>query len=100
MAIYTYDLSTEHNIYPNLTVCDWFRDGVLVGWKVESNPLYVFYDTNDDYREIDENGNEVSVIHYFTSTQLPIIYDWGNFSLVAVPRDSVDGKYIFDHDEI
>ncbi len=95
MATYTYEISTEHNIYPNLTVYDWFRDGVLCGWKVEPNPGYVFYDTNDDYREIDENGNEVSVIHYFTSAQLPLIYDWSNFSLVAVPRDSVDENYIF-----
>ena len=99
MAVYTFEISLEHNIYPNLTVYDRFRDGVLVGWKIESNDSYVFYDTSEDSKEINEKGEEISVNYYFALTYLPTNFDWYNFSLLAVPRNTVDEKYIFDNSE-
>lgn len=97
MAFYTFEISLEHNIYPNLTVYDRFRDGVHIGWKIEPNDSYVFFDTSEDSKEIDENGKETPVNYYFTVIYLPTSFDWHNFSLLAVPRNSVDEKYIFDH---
>lgn len=94
MAI-TYELSTEHNVYPNLTVYDRFMNGSPLGWKVEANPGYVFYDQNANDVELDENGNEVPVTYYYTQKGLNPNYNWANFALVAVPRDSVDENYIF-----
>ena len=95
MAVYTYEISAEHNIYPNLTVEDRFRDGVTSGWRVTANEGYVFYDTTEENFELDENGNEVPVIYYYTLMMFSQYFNWANFSLVAVPRDSVDENYIF-----
>lgn len=95
MAVYTYAVSKEHNIYPNLTVYDRFRNGVLYGWKVEANPGYVFHDTTENYTEPDKDGNEVPVTYYYTVMGISPYYNWANFALVAVPRDSVDENYIF-----
>ena len=95
MAVYTFEISAEHNNYPNLTVYDRFRDGSPLGWKVEANPGYVFYDTTENNTELDENGNEVPVTYYYTLMYISPYFNWANFSLVAVPRDSVDENYIF-----
>lgn len=91
----TYQISTEHNNYPNLTVYDTLSDGVLAGWRVNANEGYVFYDTNDETFELDENGNEVPVTYYYTVGYFPKILDWDTFGLVAVLRSSVDENYIF-----
>ena len=93
--VITYQVSTEHNIYPNLTVYDRLVDGVANGWRVNANDGYVYYDENEHYTERDENGNEVPVTYYYTVKSLSRFYNWDNFALVAVPRDSVDENYIF-----
>jgi hypothetical protein len=95
MATYTYVISTEHNVYPNLTVYDRLKDGVLSGWKVIPNDGYVMYDTTDNNTELDENGNEIPVTHYYTQANLSPYTNWGNFSWVAVLRSEVDENYIF-----
>ena len=95
MAV-TFEISTEHNIYPNLTVYDRFSDGVSAGWKVEANEGYVFYNANATDTEIDpETMEEIPVTYYYTIRLFPRNYNWANFALVAVPRDSVDENYIF-----
>lgn len=38
---------------------------------------------------------EVPVTYYYTVRSFPKRYNWENFSLVAVPRESVDENYIF-----
>ena len=91
----THEISTEHNNYPNLTVYDRFADGVPAGWRVNANEGYVFYDTNDENFELDENGNEVPVIYYYTVCYFPRTLDWNTFGLVAVLRSSVDENYIY-----
>ena len=96
MATYTYEISVEHNIYPNLTVYDRFRDGLLYGWRVNSNEGYVFYDENAEDMTIDpETMMEVPITYYYTVRYCPPTYNWANFALVAVPRDSVPADQIF-----
>lgn len=93
---YTHIPSTEHNIYPNLTVYDSFWDGEPDGWKVEANEGYVFYDANANDTELDpETMIERPVTYYYTIRLYPQRFNWANFALVAVPRDSVDENYIF-----
>lgn len=95
MAV-TYLLSTEHNNYPNFTVYDRFADGVAAGWRVNANEGYVFYDTNDEeVTEDPETGELVPITYYYTNIHYPRTFNWDNFSLVAVPRDSVPADQIF-----
>ena len=94
---YTYRVSEEHNIYPNLTVYDRIWDETEHdGYRVNANEGYVFYDTTANDTEIDpETMEERPVIYYKTVRTFPLRYNWDNFSLVAVPRDSVDENYVF-----
>lgn len=96
MATYTYEISSEHNIYPNITIYDSLTDGQLDGWRMNANEGYVFYDTSANNTEFDpETMMEVPVIYYYTISYLPRTYNWANFHWVAVPRESVDENYIF-----
>lgn len=96
MALVTFEISAEHNVYPNLTVCDRFADGVAAGWRVTANEGYVFYDANaNDVEQDPITMEEVPVTYYYTIKYLNRNYNWANFALVAVPRDSVDENYIF-----
>lgn len=93
---YTYTLSEEHNIYPNITVEDRSWDGEPSGWRVTANEGYVFYDANANNTELDpDTMEERPVIYYYTLMLLTRYYNWANFALVAVPRSSVDENYIF-----
>lgn len=92
----TYKLSEEHNKYKNLTVFDRFADGEAAGWRVDANEGYVFHDTTENSVEINpETMEETPVTYYYGNIHLPRRFDWANFSLVAVPRDSVDDRFIF-----
>jgi hypothetical protein len=96
MASVTFKISTEHNIYPNLTVYDRFADDAPVGWKLEADEGYVFYDQNANNTEIDpETMEQRPAIYYYTITLMPRNYNWNNFAFVAVPRGSVNENYIF-----
>mgnify|MGYP003484517450 CR=1 FL=1 len=96
MAVWTYEVSEEHNIYPNLTVYNRLKDGEPAGWRVNANEGYVFYNSNANDVELDpETMEERPVTYYYTISYLPRIYNWANFDFVAVPRDSVDENYIF-----
>lgn len=95
-AIYTEEVSTEHNIYPNMTVYDCFTDGEPNGWKIIANDGYVFYDTTENNTESDPvTGEEIPVIYYYTLSRKPKRYNWDNFHYVAVLRSTVDENYIF-----
>lgn len=95
MAI-TYSISTEHNIYPNLTVYDRFMNGVQYGWRVNANEGYVFYNKNENYTETNpETGLEEPVTHYYTIVYPGPSVDWNDFPYIAVPRDSVPADQIF-----
>lgn len=93
---FTYEIDTERNIYPNLTVYKTIYNGQHTGWRVNSNDGYVFYDTTEDNTEWNEElQEEVPVIYYYREIIFPIRFNWDNFSLVAVPESEVDENYIF-----
>lgn len=95
MAVYTYELSTEH-IFPGISVYKILKDGVLNGWEVRANEGYVFYNVNANDTEWSEDlQEEVPVTYYYTIKVLPLRFNFANFPWVAVPRDSVDENYIF-----
>ena len=91
----TYTPSTYD--FPNLIVENKYIDGEHRGWRVTPTEGYVFYDLTDEViTELDpETGEEVSVIYYYTLAYLPRNYNFEEFQVVAVPRDSVDENYIF-----
>lgn len=96
MAIYTYVIDEEHNIYPNITVKKILRDDVFTGWRINANEGYVFYDTTEQNYEIDpETFVPIPITYYYTEADLPPNFNWNNFSWVAVPRNEVDENYIF-----
>ena len=93
---FDYVLSTDHNIYPNITIYEKYLNGEFCGWEFRANEGYVFYDTTEENVEMNpETEEEFSVIYYYTLASKPKIYNWNNFHYVAVPRDSVDENYIF-----
>lgn len=95
MAVYTYELSTEHN-YPNISVYKILKDGILNGWEVRANEGYVMYDPNrNDMEWSEEEQSDVPVTYYYVIKVLPLRFDFTNFPWLAVPRDSVDENYIF-----
>lgn len=97
MAVWTYPVSNEHNVYPNLTVRESRRDGELRGWRVNPNEGYVFYDTTEELHIeiIDPETMEHRFVRwYYTEADLPLAYNWDEFQFVAVPRDSVDENHI------
>ena len=100
MAVYTYEVSAEHNIYPNITIYDRLKDGEPYGWRFNTDEGYVMYDTTANNTEYDpETGEEIPVTYYYTVYMASRYYNWNNFHWVAVPRDSVDENYIFGVDE-
>ena len=94
---YTYPIDTEHNIYPNLTVCKRLNeDNVQNGWRVTPNDGYVMYDSSqNDFIIDEETGEEIPVNYYFTVAYHPQNFNFDNFSWVAVLRSTVDENYIF-----
>ena len=84
----TYQISTEHNIYPNMTVYDRIADGVHKGWKVEPHPNYSIYDKNADSKVINPiTMEEETVITYLSMVMLPRRFNWDNFAYEAVKND-------------
>lgn len=95
MATYTYPISTEHNIYPNLTVCERRADGVLKGWRVTPNDGYVMYDSTEEGTKTHPITFEEGATYYYTYAGFPLNYNWNNFTWVAVLRSEVDENCIF-----
>lgn len=94
MAVYTDVLDTSFN-FPGIDIYQRLKDGVFRNYIAKAQEGYVFYDTNADDHELDEDGNEVPVTYYYTIRGFSIYYNMDNFSLVAVPRDSVPADMIF-----
>jgi hypothetical protein len=85
-----YQISTEHNIYPNLTVHNRIANDEAAGWRVTANEGYMFYDANANNTEIDlDTGEEIPVTYYYKSIYYPRNYKWTNFALVAVLEDQI-----------
>lgn len=108
MSEFKHEIATEYN-FPNINLYRRFVDGEFNGWKAETAEGYVMYDTtaNDTELQIDPETREitvdsetgepvvVSVTYYRTMTTMPRWYNIDKFPYVAVPRDTVDEKYIF-----
>lgn len=86
----------ETKQYPHIKVYAQYRDNTLLYWDVRTDEGYLMYDTDVEDVEIDENGNEVPVTYYYSRACIPATYDFNTFSYIAVPRDSVDPKYILN----
>lgn len=86
----------ESKQYPHIKVYAQYRDDTLLYWDVRTDEGYLMYDTDVEDIEIDENGNEVPVTYYYARACIPATYDFNTFSYIAVPRDSVDPKYILN----
>lgn len=86
----------ESKQYPHIKVYAQYRDDTLLYWDVRTDEGYLMYDTDVEDIEIDENGNEVPVTYYYARACIPATYDFNTFSYIAVPRDSVDSKYILN----
>ena len=85
MAVYTTELSTTIT-YENLLIYNKMEDGKLYGYVVKPAEGYKMYDTKDEYVEYNpETDEEIPVIHYVDSADLPLNYNFDNFSYVAVP---------------
>ena len=95
---YTTEIATEFN-YPNLTILKILKDGVLNSWRIIPNEGYVMYDINGVYYDYNpETMEEFQVMHYFTSWDLPLNYNFDNFHWAAKLRSEVDENYIFGGD--
>lgn len=96
---YTFEIATNLN-FPNLTIYRRLRDGEHVGYRLNANEGFVFYDSTEESIELkmdEETGElvEVPVTYYYTLAYLTRNYNFDNFPYIAVPRDSVDENYIF-----
>lgn len=98
----TYEIANDIT-YPHLKIYRRIVDGVLGGYRVNTDDGYVMYDTVDDFRELDEEtGKKKPVIYFITQALLPINFDFADFSYVAVQKNTADENYIFGlptHDE-
>lgn len=108
MAVYTDVLDTSFN-FPNIDIYQRLKDGELSAYIARAQDGYVFYDTNatdTENRTDPDTGDlicdpetgvpiEFPVTYYYTIRIFPKTYNMANFSLVAVPRDSVDEDNIF-----
>ena len=95
MTNWTYEVATEYK-FPNITVFKILKDGVLNGYRINTNDGYVMYDTRRNDTDIDpDTMQEIPVTYYYTVSSVPVTFDFVNFPWVAVPRDSVDENYIF-----
>jgi hypothetical protein len=94
-AVYTEELNTSVN-FPNISIYNRLRDGVLAGYKALPNEGYVMYDRNANDTEFNpETGEEMPVTYYRTIALLPLNANFDNFPYVAVLRSEVDENYIF-----
>ena len=88
----TYELANDIT-FPHLKIYCRMRDGILTGYRVNTDDGYVMYDPNDNFSEIDpETGEETPVTYYCEQALLPLTVDFNNFPYIVVPRNEVDGK--------
>ena len=94
MAIWTEELNSNYN-FPNISIYNHLKDGVLMGYNAYPQEGYVMYDTNDNNLEPDSTTGElVPVTYYYTTAGFFLNYNFDNFSWVAIPRNEVDENYI------
>lgn len=94
---FTNELATDFN-FPHIDIFRRYNNGEFMGYLVQAQEGYVFYDPNANAMEPSpdpDNPEMIPVIYYYTIRYLTRTFDMSTFSLVAVPRDSVPQDYIF-----
>lgn len=95
MAVYTEELNTNYN-FPNISIYNRYKDGVLCAYRAYPNEGYVMYDTTEEEWQQDSPDSEPYLVtYYYTMVGLPLRTNFDNFSFVAVLRSEVDENYIF-----
>ena len=95
MATYTETINTNYN-FPNLSVYNRYKDGVLCAYRVYPDDGYVMYDSSKHDTVLNpDTMEEEPVTYYCTMAGLPLNYNFNNFPWVAVLRSEVDENYIF-----
>ena len=91
MAVWTEVLDTNFS-YPNINIYQKLKDGVLSSYEARSGEGYVFYDTTENNTILldPETAKETPVTYYYTIRIFPKIYNFDNFSLVAVRKEEYD----------
>ena len=96
MAVYTKEIVADFN-FPNITIWKILANNVLSFYEVKTDSDYVMYNPNANDVEVNpETMEEVSVVYYYVIKVLPQTYNFGAFPWVAVPREGIDNKHIFD----
>lgn len=94
MAEYTETLATDIT-FPNIDVYRTYRDGVQTGYRVVPQEGYLMYNTAANDTEYDpETDTEVPIIRYYHVLHCPLIFDFDNFTWVAVLESEVDEDHI------
>lgn len=95
MENYTFELEKEFN-FPHISIYRRLRDGEHVGYRINANKNYVFYDTLANDMEIDPNTlKSKSVTYYHYVAFHTRNYDFSKFHYKAVLENSVDKNYCF-----
>lgn len=95
MAVWTEVLDTSFN-FLGIDIYRKLKDGVFNNYIAKAQNGYVFYDANANDMTLDpDTMEEIPVTYYYTVRSFSVNFNMDNFSLVAVPRDSVDENYIF-----
>lgn len=72
------------------------KDGECIGYVAKAKNSYVFYDPmEENYEQESPDSPPIKVTHYRTIRIFPQSYDINSLNLIAVPRHSVNSKYIF-----
>lgn len=81
---------------PNITVYNKYCDGEHYAFKVVPNDGYVMYDSTANNIELDpDTMEEISVIYYYRSSDIPLRSENYINVWVAVLETEVDENYIF-----
>ena len=90
MAEYTEVLATDIT-FPNIDVYRTYCDGVQTGYRIVPQEGYLMYNTAANDTEYDpETGTEVPIIRYYHVIHAPLIFDFDNFTWVAILESEVD----------
>ena len=94
MTEYTEILATDI-VFPHIEVYRKYRDGEHYGYKIIPEDGYHMYDTTTKDTEYDpETGTEVPIIRYYHVIHAPLIFDFDNFTWVAILESEVDEDHI------
>ena len=94
MAVYTEELATDIS-FPHIEVYRKYRDGEHYGYRIVPEEGYLMYDTAANDTDYDpETGTEVPVTRYYHVIHASLMFDFDNFTWVAILESEVDEDHI------